>query len=417
MRSSQQSILRRRSFGFENDHAADSDTAGNTDGDLPILTPAKRLGKIKSALSVRASSDVLMRGKVDGRSGGAKDSENISSSAKKESWWTVLRDFVKNGLFGDGFDSHLRSERRRVRERVGPLDKAAAQINFDDEARRILSMKLNLGPNGVNDRNDTYNDYDVLYRCPKGGGKIYVGNERAAKDIFTLRRLQITRVVNCTHGPSQIPNYHQISGDLLYLNFLICYWEEETDDSNESILKFFSPLFEFIDGATAHGNNVLIHCLAGAHRAGTSGVACLMHYCDMDKIAAITAAKACRPIIDPISHLNTLLDKFQTARESSKFAPHSYSLQKSFNISHASNRQTSILKSSSMSEGDQDYETSFSSVNTRKAGIKKASSSAFILPVIAPSRIPTQEKSLGLGITSYNSAAAARARRSRASFS
>lgn len=79
------------------------------------------------------------------------------------------RDFVKNGLFGDGFDSHLRSERRRVRERVGPLDKAAAQINFDDEARRILSMKLNLGPNGVNDRNDTYNDYDVLYRCPKGG--------------------------------------------------------------------------------------------------------------------------------------------------------------------------------------------------------------------------------------------------------
>ena len=137
-----------------------------------------------------------------------------------------------------------------------------------------------------------------------------------------------------------------------------------------------------------------------------------------DKIAAITAAKACRPIIDPISHLNILLDKFQTARESFKFAPRSFSLQKSFNISHASNRQTSMLKSSSMSEGDQDYETSISSsVNTRNAGIRKASSSALILPLIAPSRIPTQEKKLGLGITSYNSAAAARVRRSRASFS
>jgi hypothetical protein len=76
---------------------------------------------------------------------------------------------VKFGIFGDGDLSHLRAERRRAREYAGPLDKAAAQINFDDEARKILSMKLNLGPNGVNDRNDTYNDYDVIYRCPRGG--------------------------------------------------------------------------------------------------------------------------------------------------------------------------------------------------------------------------------------------------------
>jgi hypothetical protein len=69
-----------------------------------------------------------------------------------------------------------------------------------------------------------------------------------------------------------------------------------------------------------------------------------------------------------------------------------------------------------MTENDQNYETSISSVKTRKARIKNASSSALILPLIDPSRITTQGKSGGAGITSYNSTAAARSSRARASF-
>ena len=101
---------------------------------------------------------------------------------------------MKNGFFGDGFESHLRSERRHVREREGPLDKAAARINFDDEARKILSMKLNLGPNGVNDRNDTYNDYDVLYRCPKGGTSFVLSCRYCVVSPFVaLTNIQVVR--------------------------------------------------------------------------------------------------------------------------------------------------------------------------------------------------------------------------------
>jgi hypothetical protein len=78
------------------------------------------------------------------------------------------------GIFGEADDEKaFRAERRALRaaERLnrGPLDQAAAEINFDDEARKILSRKLNLGADGVSNTNETYNDFDIIYRCPKGG--------------------------------------------------------------------------------------------------------------------------------------------------------------------------------------------------------------------------------------------------------
>jgi len=45
---------------------------------------------------------------------------------------------------------------------------------------------------------------------------------------------------------------------------------------------------------------VIIHCLAGAHRAGTAGVACLMHLADLDRATATTIAQTARPAINPI---------------------------------------------------------------------------------------------------------------------
>ena len=47
-------------------------------------------------------------------------------------------------------------------------------------------------------------------------------------------------------------------------------------ETPEDILKFFAPAFNFIDRALEKGNNVMVHCLAGAHRAGTTGVAYMM---------------------------------------------------------------------------------------------------------------------------------------------
>ena len=43
-----------------------------------------------------------------------------------------------------------------------------------------------------------------------------------------------------------------------------------------------------------------------------------MHYADMDVKAAIAAAKTCRAVIDPISHLATLLNMYNRARMNRK---------------------------------------------------------------------------------------------------
>ena len=80
-----------------------------------------------------------------------------------------------------------------------------------------------------------------------------------------------------------------------------------------SVLAFVQPLFDFIDEAWRKKSSVLVHCLAGAHRAGTTGTLCLMHYCNLKPSMAIKTAKACRPVIDPIGMLPALLDKYDAA--------------------------------------------------------------------------------------------------------
>ena len=52
-----------------------------------------------------------------------------------------------------------------------------------------------------------------------------------------------------------------------------------------------SKLFDFVDKATAEGHGVLIHCLAGAHRAGTAGVAYIMHAAQVDLPTALARAR------------------------------------------------------------------------------------------------------------------------------
>ena len=60
---------------------------------------------------------------------------------------------------------------------------------------------------------------------------------------------------------------------------------------------------------------MLIHCFAGAHRAGTTGVAWLMHAERLSAADALRVAQRCRPIIDPKSYaeLYSLLLMLQQA--------------------------------------------------------------------------------------------------------
>ena len=53
---------------------------------------------------------------------------------------------------------------------------------------------------------------------------------------------------------------------------------------------------------------MLVHCLAGAHRAGTAGVLGLMHLARLDRGRALEAARLARPCVEPIGSLAHLLE-------------------------------------------------------------------------------------------------------------
>merc|ERR1712113_1318750 len=110
-------------------------------------------------------------------------------------------------------------------------------------------------------------------------------------------------VVNCT---TNIECFHK--GTLDYFTFDIAYWRRQAAISKE-LINFIKPVLEFITDVINRGESVLVHCLAGAHRAGTTGIICLMHFEGIDSNTAISMAKNRRPIIEPIGDFRELLSR------------------------------------------------------------------------------------------------------------
>ena len=88
--------------------------------------------------------------------------------------------------------------------------------------------------------------------------------------------------------------------------------------TKKGILRFFYPFLNFVEKELEAGNSVLIHCLAGAHRAGTSGVAWLMYKKRITPKDATDLAKTYRAKIDPLGSFPNLLSKLNRALEMDK---------------------------------------------------------------------------------------------------
>lgn len=203
-------------------------------------------------------------------------------------------------------------EPRQDKGRVSKAGRSAhsqepVKTNYDDEARKLWA-RLNLDPNTDNG-NGAYNSLDPVWRNPETGGTIYVGNEVAAKSLGMLQKHNITHVVNCTDS---IPLYHQNKpgAGITYLRFDITSHYHRVRTEKEAVV-FVQPMLDFVTEATSKGNNVMVHCLAGAHRAGTTGVLCLMHFAKLGATDATFIAKQCRPIIDPICDFPLLLARVE----------------------------------------------------------------------------------------------------------
>ena len=197
--------------------------------------------------------------------------------------------------------------------------RAAPDHNFDDEARKLFT-RLGLDPDGAARPGGArfgglYNPLDAIWRDTATGGTIYVGNQQAASNAQMLKEKGITHVVNCTDS---MPLYHQHDSYFSYLRFNVSFWPSFGDLAE--LQRFLQPLWDFIDGVLAKGEHVLVHCLAGAHRAGTTGCMCLMHYANMSALEAVPTAKRLRPVIDPIGRFPELLRRYDAIRDKERQA-------------------------------------------------------------------------------------------------
>lgn len=202
----------------------------------------------------------------------------------------------------------LRVPQARTSYRRQDSSRSGQGVDFDDEARKLWA-RLNLDPSLVNQ--GPFNALDPLWQHPETRGVFYVGNQTAAANLDILQKYHITHVVNCTDN---MPNYHQRKGGggpIQYFRFDITSHYRRARNEEDAV-DFVQPMLNFVTAALAEGKNVMAHCLAGAHRAGTTGILCLMHFLDVPPWqTARDMAKKCRPIIDPISEFPTLLARVE----------------------------------------------------------------------------------------------------------
>ena len=155
-----------------------------------------------------------------------------------------------------------------------------------------------------------------IWRQPDGDGCVFVGGLQAASDLMLLKQYGVTHIVNCMNRPRL-----NVQPGMQYWDFPIATHAGEgvaTAEDPQGVLALFEPVMQFIQAAVAGGGSVLIHCFAGAHRAGTTGVAYLMHTEAIGAEEALLMAQQARPMIDPQAYgeLNKLLLLLEKAQSS-----------------------------------------------------------------------------------------------------
>eukprot|EP00947_MAST-08B_sp_MAST-8B-sp1_P001532 g1532.t1 len=186
---------------------------------------------------------------------------------------------------------------------------------YADEGAALL-RKLNLEAGSAGGK---YEDLNCVYRDPATGGGVFIGNIGAASKKEILDAHGITNVVNCQGKESK--NYFEKTGEVAYYRFPVSFWRSKVGyGSAVAVVEYFQPVFDWIDAAVAQGNGVLIHCLAGAHRAGTTGVAYIMHAGGVRLDVALATAKRLRPIVNPFAGLLEALQNLDEAMAKGEWA-------------------------------------------------------------------------------------------------
>lgn len=221
--------------------------------------------------------------------------------------------------------SSARGPRKRRARRHARLTPSSRSEN---DATAVLRARLALPPSSplpsrLSDQpgpGGFYEDVSPIFRLP-GGGTFFIGNIRAAASLETLRANNITHIINAQDLDSE--NFHErkgeAGGEFTYLRFPIAHWWRAPEmQTHAGVRAFYAPLFNFAESALRRGENVMVHCLAGAHRAGTSGISLVMYFMNLSAPQAVGYVRERRPIVDPIGSFPDLLRRLEKAMREKK---------------------------------------------------------------------------------------------------
>lgn len=84
------------------------------------------------------------------------------------------------------------------------------EIDYEQAGRDVMMSRVNLGLIDIGNEH-----ISPIWKNPRTGAILYVGNHIAAQDSEFLLNLGVTAIVNCTrpglNGKGELPNYHESS--------------------------------------------------------------------------------------------------------------------------------------------------------------------------------------------------------------
>eukprot|EP00928_Gymnodinium_smaydae_P022309 TRINITY_DN18785_c0_g1_i1.p2 TRINITY_DN18785_c0_g1~~TRINITY_DN18785_c0_g1_i1.p2 ORF type:complete len:255 (-),score=45.12 TRINITY_DN18785_c0_g1_i1:79-774(-) len=193
----------------------------------------------------------------------------------------------------------------------------AADVNYAQAGRNLIQQAKKSSVHSANVTTSVgappgrYDAANAIWEHPSTHAVLFVGNAACASCLDTLTKIGVRRVVFCQEeGEGKC--HFETDSSFEYLRYPIGRHRGDPLSTKDP-LRYFDPLFSFVERNLSEGQNVLIHCLAGAHRAGTAGIACLMHFGHLDMPTAVKVAQQRRPAICPIGGFPPLLKALEAA--------------------------------------------------------------------------------------------------------
>ena len=137
--------------------------------------------------------------------------------------------------------------------------------------------------------------YNIDSVCSINGskelGEIFISDALCAQDVFLLKKLGITHILNAAG---------EISPKTPLKKMGIKYMKLPLDDlPTENIFQYFDTAADFIHSCLSERGKIIVHCAMGISRSASCVIAYLVKYCGLNTADSITFLRQKRGIINP----------------------------------------------------------------------------------------------------------------------